>query len=176
MLPLTVVDVEHAARALRKSLSASGTVELTHAQSLETLAHTAGHRDWNTYNAALTAPRPLMVVPVLRIYDSAVAQQFYGDYLGFETVFEHRFAPGLPLYLRVGLGEVELDLSEHHGDGTPGSVVWVSMVGLREWHRQLRRRDHIGSMQPVLDRSAPGGPTVEVIDPFQNVLRFCEQA
>jgi catechol 2,3-dioxygenase-like lactoylglutathione lyase family enzyme len=176
MIPLTVDDAKQAAKALRKSLSASGAAGLTHAQSLETLAHTAGYRNWNTYNAALTAPRPLMAIPVLRIYDSAVAQQFYGDYLGFETVFEHRFAPDLPLYLRVRLGEVELDLSEHHGDGTPGSVVWVLMVGLSEWHRQLRRRDRIGSVQPGLDRSAPGGPTVEVIDPFQNVLRFCEQA
>lgn len=176
MIPLTVDDAKHAARALRKSLSAAGTVDLTHAQSLETLAHTAGHRDWNTYSAALTTPRPLTVVPVLRIYDSALAQRFYGDYLGFETVFEHRFAPGFPLYLRMSLGEVELDLSEHHGDGTPGSVVWVSMVGLREWHRQLRHRDHIGSLQPGLDRSAPGGPTVEVVDPFQNILRFSEPA
>ncbi|MCZ4078838.1 hypothetical protein O1W68_12855 [Rhodococcus sp. H36-A4] len=29
-------------------------------------------------------------------YDSGVAHQFNGDYLVFETVFEHRFAPGFP--------------------------------------------------------------------------------
>lgn len=173
-IPLTVKDAKRAARALRLSLSHSGRVNLTHAESLETLAHTAGYRDWNTYNAALNQPRPVQAVPVLRVFDSAVARRFYCDYLGCELIFQHRFAADLPLYMRVARGEIELDLSEHHGDGTPGSVVWIAAVGLKAWHRELRSRDHISSLRPGIELSAPGGPTMELFDPFQNTLRICE--
>jgi hypothetical protein len=31
-------------------------------------------------------------------------------------------------------------------------------------------------MRPGLNADAPGGPTVEVIDPYGNVLRFCRRA
>lgn len=117
---------------------------------------------------------PLRAVPILRIYDERIARQFYCDYLGFEVVFEHRFAPDLPLYMRVGRGEVQLDLSEHHGDGTPGSVVWIAVAGLRAWHSELRSRDDLASLRPGIDRSAPGGPTMSIDDPFHNVLRLCE--
>ena len=122
----------------------------------------------------MTACRPVLAVPILRIYDEAIARQFYCEYLGFEVVFEHRFAADLPLYLRVARGDIELDLSGHHGDGTPGSVVWIAVVGLDELHRELRGRDSISSLRPGIDHSAPGGPTLQISDPFQNVLRFCE--
>lgn len=170
----TVDDAKSAARVLRASLAAAGLGAVTQAQALETLAHIAGHRDWNTYSAALTTARTLMAVPILRIYDSAIARQFYCDYLGFDVVFEHRFSAALPLYMRVGRGEIEIDLSEHHGDGTPGSVVWIAVAGLEDWHRELRAKDTFSSLRPGIDRSAPGGPTMELTDPFGNVLRFCE--
>lgn len=174
MIPLSVDDAKHAARALRRSLAMAGLAAVTHSQALEVLAQTAGYRDWNTYSAALTAPRPLLAVPVLRVFDATVARQFYCDYLGFKVIFEHRFAADLPVYLRVGRGEIELDLSEHHGDGTPGGVVWIAAAGLKSFHRELRSRDHLSSLRPGIDRSAPGGPTMELIDPFHNILRICE--
>lgn len=31
-----------------------------------------------------------------------------------------------------------------------------------------------GSQRPGIDRDAPGGPTMTIIDPFGNELRFCE--
>ncbi|WP_066910091.1 glyoxalase superfamily protein [Millisia brevis] len=174
MIPLTVDDAEQAARALRASLSSAGLANPTHEQALETLPHTAGYRDWDTYSATLTTPRPLLAVPILRSYDESVARHFYCDYLGFEVQFEHRFAPDLPLYLRVARGDIEIDLSEHHGDGTPGSVVWIAVTGLTDLHRELRGRDAVGNLRPGIDRTAPGGPTMTITDPFQNVLRFCE--
>ncbi|MGV9679435.1 glyoxalase superfamily protein [Nocardia sp. NPDC003482] len=174
MFPLTVDAAKRAARALRESLSSADLATLTHAQALETLAHTLGYRDWNTYSAALRTPRPLTTVPVLRSYDSRIARRFYCDYLGFEVIFEHRFAPDLPLYFRITRGEVHLDLSEHHGDGTPGSVVWIATAGLDPWYRELRSKDHLTTLRPAIDRSAPGGPTLQLTDPFQNILRLCE--
>lgn len=174
MIPLTVDDAKRAARLLQASLASTGRADLSTAQALETLAQTAGYRDWNTYRAALAKPRPLQVVPVLRIFDAGRAREFYCDYLGCDVVFEHRFTPDSPLYMRVSRGEIELDLSEHHGDGTPGTVVWVATTGLKSWHRELRCRDRICSLRPSIDRASPGGPTMEVIDPFQNTLRICE--
>lgn len=66
-----------------------------------------------------------------------------------------------------------LDLSEHHGDGTPGTVVWVPVRDAAAFLAELRSRPH-PRLRPDLDLDAPGGPTVQVTDPFGNVLRFCE--
>jgi catechol 2,3-dioxygenase-like lactoylglutathione lyase family enzyme len=171
---MTIDELKSAARTLRKFLAESGAAQLTHAQSLEAVAHTAGFRDWNSCSAALLAPRPLAAVPILRVYDEVATRNFYCDYLGFEVDFEHRFTVDLPLYMRVTRGGVHLDLSQHHGDGTPGAAVWLPTVDIAAFHRELRRRDHLVTLRPGIDRSAPGGPTVELLDPFQNALRFCE--
>lgn len=112
-------------------------------------------------------------VPVLRMYDEPQTRAFYVDYLGFGVEWAHRFEPGLPLYLRVRRGETVLDLSEHHGDGTPGSVVWIPVVSAEAFHADISSRPH-PRLRPGIDREAPGGPTIEIIDPSGNALRFCE--
>ena len=61
--------------------------------------------------------------PVLRIFDVGKAREFYLDYLGFDILFEHRFGDGFPIYIGIKLDGVQLHLSEHHGDATPGSAV-----------------------------------------------------
>jgi hypothetical protein len=46
--------------------------------------------------------------PILRSFDEAKAREFYLDFLGFQVVFEHRFEPGMPLYMGVaGLRPLE---------------------------------------------------------------------
>ena len=110
---------------------------------------------------------------MLRIQDEARAREFYVDYLGFGVEWEHRFERGMPLYLRVRRGQAVLDLSEHHGDGTPGTVVWVPVASADGLHGELSRRPH-ARLRPGIDRDAPGGPTIELVDPFGNVLRLCE--
>lgn len=112
-------------------------------------------------------------VPVMRIFDEAKARAFYLEYLGFEVVFEHRFEPGLPLYMRVRRGQAILDLSEHHGDGTPGTGVWIPLLDVRSFHAEITAREY-PNLRPGIDEDAPGGPTTAVIDPFGNVIRFCE--
>ena len=42
-------------------------------------------------------------IPILRILDEAKAREFYIDWLGFQIDFEHRFAPGMPLYMGISL-------------------------------------------------------------------------
>jgi len=40
------------------------------------------------------------LVPILRVRNAAVAVDWYGR-LGFVTEWEHRFEPGLPLYVSI---------------------------------------------------------------------------
>src|ERR1700722_12232959 len=56
------------------------------------------------------------VVPILRILDVAKAKEFYGDFLGFQIDWEHRFGPDLPLYAQISREGAVLHLSEHFGD------------------------------------------------------------
>ena len=99
-------------------------------------------------------------IPVLRVFDQAKAEEFYIGYLGFTTDWEHRFEPDFPRYAQISRSDLIIHLSEHHGDGTPGSVVFVPM------HRFAK---------PGLENE-PWGLTVEVTDPFGNQLRFCERS
>ncbi|WP_202803302.1 glyoxalase superfamily protein [Tsukamurella sp. 1534] len=112
-------------------------------------------------------------IPVLRMFDTALAREFYIDYLGFAVDWEHRFEPGLPLYMRIRPDDTVLDLSEHHGDGTPGTAVWIPVKDAGAFHTEISGRGH-RRVRPGIDREAPGGPTVDVTDPFGNILRFCE--
>ena len=61
------------------------------------------------------------VTPILRIFDEAKVREFYVDFLEFKVDWEHRFEPGLPLYMGVSKDAAVLHLSEHFGDGTPGT-------------------------------------------------------
>lgn len=112
-------------------------------------------------------------VPVLRIFDEALAREFYVDHLGFTVEWEHRFESDMPVYLRIHRGETILDLSEHHGDGTPGSVVWVPVASAAAFHADISGRHH-PRLRAGIDPDFPGGPTVVVTDPFGNTLRFCQ--
>ena len=92
------------------------------------------------------------VIPILRIFDLDKARAFYVDYLGCTVDWEHRFAPGLPVYLQVSRAGLVLHLSEHHGDGTPGTIVYVETAGVRELHAELGARDY-GFLFPASRRT-----------------------
>ena len=63
----------------------------------------------------------IRTVPILRSFDEAKAREFYVDWLGFTVNWEHRFEPGMPLYMQVSRDGIVLHISEHHGDGSPGA-------------------------------------------------------
>lgn len=179
-------EAKQAARSLRASLAADG-VDISHSKALEHVAHAAGIADWNTLAAYLRPAAPsdpgsappvgpvafLRAVPVLRIFDEAKAREFYVDYLGFRVDWEHRYEPELPLYCQVSRSGLLLHLSEHHGDGTPGSVVFVEMAGIRAFHAELTGKKY-RFYRPGLERE-PHGLTMSVADGFGNGLRFCER-
>ena len=112
-------------------------------------------------------------IPILRIFDVAKARAFYLDYLGFHADWEHRFEPDLPLYLQVSRGGCTLHLSEHHGDGTPGSVVFLRMAGLDAFHRELGQKRY-AYLRPGIEIAPWNAKLMELTDPFGNRLRFNE--
>jgi len=75
------------------------------------------------------------VIPVLRIFDLAKADQFYLDYLGFHVDWDHRFDDNSPLYRQIPRGDLILHLSEHHGDASPAAHVRVTMRGIEAFHK-----------------------------------------
>jgi len=88
----------------------------------------------------------VQTVPILRIFDVAKAKEFCLDYLGFRVDWEHRFEPGLPLYMQISKYGCVLHLSEHYGDATPGASVFLRVTG----------------------------KLMQLTDPFGNRLRFNE--
>ncbi len=117
------------------------------------------------------------IVPILRIFDEARARDFYVGYLGCSIDWEHRFDGRGPLYMQVSRGSLVLHLSEHHGDGTPGQVVYVAARGVRDLHAELQTRDY-----PFLNPgvcASPGdgedGFCLQLLDPFGNTLRIDER-
>jgi catechol 2,3-dioxygenase-like lactoylglutathione lyase family enzyme len=114
------------------------------------------------------------VVPILRIFDIAKADEFYRDYLGFAVDWDHRFDADAPLYRQVSRGSLVLHLSEHHGDGSPGIRIHVMMQGVEAFHREITARPY-RYMRPGLETTPWGTQETGVIDPFGNQIRFCER-
>ena len=111
-------------------------------------------------------------VPILRSFDEGQTRDFYLRYLGFEVAFEHRFGPGMPLYMGVTLGKHELHLSEHHGDATPGSALRIEMADVGAYHREIAGRGHPRANPGVQDQDW-GWREVSLRDPSGNRLVFC---
>jgi uncharacterized glyoxalase superfamily protein PhnB len=110
-------------------------------------------------------------IPILRIFDEAKAREFYVDFLGFEIDWEHRFEPGTPLYLQVSRDECVLHLSEHHGDGTPGSAIRIDTSDIDALHAELVSKRYTYA-RPGINEMPWGTREVSVADPFGNKLTF----
>jgi len=113
------------------------------------------------------------VVPILRIFDIAKADEFYLGFLGFSIDWEHRLDPEAPLYRQISRGNLILHLSEHHGDGCPGARIRVMMRGVEAFHREIASKGY-RYMRPGLESTPWETLETGVIDPFGNLIRFCE--
>ncbi|WP_020179719.1 glyoxalase superfamily protein [Methylopila sp. M107] len=112
-------------------------------------------------------------IPVLRMFDVETTKAFYLGFLGFSIDWEHRFEPDMPLYMQVSRAGLTLHLSEHHGDGSPGVVVFAPMHGIDAFHAELIATGY-GFMRPGVEE-APWGREMQVWDPSGNRIRFCER-
>ena len=113
------------------------------------------------------------VIPILRIFDIVKADEFYQGFLGFGVDWDHRFDDNAPLYRQVSRGDLILHLSEHHGDGSPGVRIRVMMKGVKDFHREISSKSY-RYMRPGLETTPWGTLETGVIDPFSNLIQFCE--
>jgi uncharacterized glyoxalase superfamily protein PhnB len=113
-------------------------------------------------------------IPIMRILDEAKAREFYLNYLDFSVDFEHRFHEGAPLFMGISRGGLTLFLSEHHGDGIPGTHVVVDIDGVDELHRELQSKGY-KYMNPGIQEQAWGTRELCVYDPFGNRVIFSER-
>lgn len=112
-------------------------------------------------------------IPVLRVFDHELAKKYYVDWLGFTLDWEHQFDGEGPRYMQVSRSGLTLHLSEHYGDSTPGSRVFVSIDDVLALHRELQSRPH-PNMNPGVERAPWNALCMEVIDPFGNRISFSQ--
>jgi uncharacterized glyoxalase superfamily protein PhnB len=178
-------DAKAMARSLRSALG-DKKVELSHGECLDIVARQFGLDNWNVLAAKIDAAdsgkpaeaategvRLIEAIPILRIFDVAKAKEFYVDFLGFTIDWEHRFGDNFPLYAQISRAGLKLHLSEHHGDASPGSTVFVWMRGIAEYHRELIGKNY-RYYRPGLEEAPWDARVMEVGDPFGNKLRFSE--
>jgi len=126
---------------------------------------------------AATGPDALhivSVVPILRMFDVAATIRFYVDYLGCSL--DHQDGAGdRPVYLGVSRGGMELHLSSHHDDGTPGTAVLVVVRNLDALHAELHQRGY-PFFNPGISPGPGNGRQMQLIDPASNRIRFYEPA
>jgi uncharacterized glyoxalase superfamily protein PhnB len=92
--------------------------------------------------------------------------EFYVDFLGFTLDWEHRYEPDLPLYAQLSRSGLKLHLSEHYGDGTPGTVVYIRTENASAFFRELQDK------KAKFARPSDCCEEATLVDPFGNILRF----
>ena len=109
--------------------------------------------------------------PILRIFDEAKAREFYIDFLGFKVDWEHRFEPGMPLYLQISKGGCVLHLSEHHGDCSPGAAMRIETDELDAFHQQLLAKNYKHA-RPGIEDTPWESRDMSIQDPFGNRIKL----
>ena len=147
----TFLDAKAMAKSLRSALGEKQ-VSLTHSECLEIVAAQFALPSWNVLSAKIDAAQPAtdapagqkleVAIPILRIFSVDKAKEFYVDFLGFKIDWEHRFGDNFPLYAQVSRLGLRLHLSEHHGDASPGSTVFIWMRGIADYHRELLAKNY----------------------------------
>lgn len=182
----TFRDAKAMAKSLRETLG-QRKVDISHSESLEIVAAQFALKDWNTLAAKIDesgaqaeqgqatpgGPQFKDAIPILRIFSVEKAKEFYVDFLGFTIDWEHRFHDNAPLYAQVSRAGLKLRLSEHHGDASPGSTVFIWMRGIADYHRELTAKNY-RYYRPGLEDAPWDARVMQVGDPFGNKLRFSE--
>ncbi|WP_271407763.1 glyoxalase superfamily protein [Pseudomonas sp. Q1-7] len=173
----SINQAKQMAKRLRALLAARDH-PLPHSAALELVANQLGYKDWNTASATLPeepAPQDIAFerpIPILRIFDEAKAREFYCGFLGFSVEFEHRFEADLPLYMGITRAGLQLHLSEHHGDASPGATLFVPMRDIHALHDELIGKRYSYGRPGIVQQN--WGQVMEVYDPFGNRIRFCQ--
>ena len=113
-------------------------------------------------------------IPIIRIFDEEKAKEFYLQFLGMNLDWEHRFQQDFPIYIQVSRGNLVFHLSEHSGDCTPGSKVFVNVSDIDSLFQEITSRPYKYS-KPSIEQAPWGGRCFTVTDPFSNKVLFNEQ-
>jgi len=113
------------------------------------------------------------VIPTFRIFSIEKAKEFYVEFLGFTVDWEHRYVDNFPLYMQVSRAGLRLHLTEHYGDATPGSAVFIWMRGIVAFQAELAGKDYRYA-KPGLNDAPWDAKTFMLTDPFGNKLTFNE--
>ena len=112
-------------------------------------------------------------MPCIRVKDANASLDYYERCLGFRKASEHRFAPGLPLCLRIERGGLQFLLTEHAGDGAFGICVYCYIDDdVDELCRRCRAAG--GHVTQELE-DMPWARDFGVKDPDGNVIRFANR-
>jgi catechol 2,3-dioxygenase-like lactoylglutathione lyase family enzyme len=106
------------------------------------------------------------IVPILKVTDADRAVEWYSR-LGFSKEFEHRYSEEFPGYIGMARNGMLLHLSEHVGDATPDSLIYLFVddvdalatefgadVTDEAWARQIQLTDPDGNRVRVGTRKA----------------------
>lgn len=104
---------------------------------------------------------PDELVPILHVKDGHASSRWYAR-LGFTVEGEHRFAPGMPLYLFLRRGDDAIHLSEHRGDARPGTLLYYYVEDIEPIAREFN----------VEIKEAPWAREVHLTDPDGNRFRI----
>ena len=107
-------------------------------------------------------------IPILRIFSSEKAKEFYIGWLGFKIDWEH-CEQNTPKYVQVSRGHLVL-IPERAPRGVSGE-----MQGLDEFHREVLGKNYKCD-RPGLEHTPWKARCCETIDPFGNRIRFNEHA
>jgi catechol 2,3-dioxygenase-like lactoylglutathione lyase family enzyme len=115
-----------------------------------------------------------MAIPVLHVDNSAVAEKFYRDGLGFRREFAYRAdeTKADPCYLGLVRDGVRLHLSSFAGDGVAGNCVYLAVEDVDALHAELVARRVPIDTGPV-DQTW-GNREMYVRDPDRNSIRFVQ--
>jgi hypothetical protein len=115
------------------------------------------------------------ITPIFRIFDIALAQSFYIDYLGFQLDWQHQFGENFPLYLQVSKDDCIIHLSEHFGDASPHSAIRIYWENLSLLHAELGAKN-FKFAKPQIEKTDWETLELTITDPFSNRIIFWEDA
>lgn len=116
-----------------------------------------------------------MAIPLLHVRNSAAAEEFYCNLLGFQKYFAHRAdeAKPDPCYMVVTRDKVWVHVSSFSGDGVSGGVVNILVEDVDALHTEFIAKGVRIDTGPV-DQTW-GNREMYVKDPDGNCIRFlCE--
>ena len=113
-------------------------------------------------------------IPVLRVFDAALAKRFYIDWLGFKVDWEHRFDDRAPLYMQVSHGDCVIHLSGHFGDASPGGAIRIPIDDIDGYQQGLLAKTYKHARPGTAQLMPWGTRDLTIQDPSFNRLTFTQ--